>query len=29
MAEMRAAIEHRDFAAFRLRFNRGRAGEQV
>ena len=29
MAEMRAAIEQGEFAAFRLRFNRGRAGEQV
>jgi queuine tRNA-ribosyltransferase len=29
MAEMRAAIEQGDFAAFCLRFKRGRAGEQV
>jgi hypothetical protein len=29
MAEIRAAIEQGDFAAFGLRFNRVRAGEQV
>jgi queuine tRNA-ribosyltransferase len=29
MAEMRSAIEQGDFAGFRLRFSRGRAGEQV
>ncbi|MCF8184534.1 MAG: tRNA guanosine(34) transglycosylase Tgt, partial [Polynucleobacter sp.] len=29
MAEMRGAIEQRDFAAFRHRFNRGRTSEQV
>jgi queuine tRNA-ribosyltransferase len=29
MAEMRAAIEQGNFAAFCLRFKRGRAGEQV
>ena len=29
MGEMRAAIEQGDFAGFRLRFRRGRAGAQV